>query len=68
MFKKYKYGFYYEVPGNCLKSKCFIKSRNKKAYLDGLRDAINSMRRERDALLREEAKKAKKHNLKKGNK
>lgn len=48
----YKYNFDYNVPGSVLKSKCRIRAKNKKAYADGLRDAINAMRRERDALLK----------------
>ena len=72
MFNRHKYVFYYEVPGRALRAKCIIKSRNKKAYLDGLRDAINSMRREHDAIVRADAKrgaqKNKKTNAKKGNK
>jgi len=44
------------VPGRMLKSKCSIRANNKKAYADGLRDAINAMRRERDALLKNNKK------------
>lgn len=72
MFGHYKYNFDYQVPGKALKTKCRIKAQNKKAYLDGLRDAFNAIRRERDAILREDAKKSaqkdKKTNVKKGKK
>ena len=56
MFRFYKYNFDYKVPGRMLKSKCSISANNKKAYADGLRDAINAMRRERDALLKNNKK------------
>lgn len=60
MFRFYKYNFDYKVPGSVLKSKCVIRAKNKKAYADGLRDAINAMRRERDALLKTNSKKGNK--------
>lgn len=56
MFNRYKYNFDYQVPGRVLKSKCTIRAKNKKAYADGLRDAINAMRRERSALLKNNKK------------
>ena len=60
MFGHYKYNFDYQVPGKALRTKCRVKAQNKKAYADGLRDAINAMRRERDALLKTNVKKGKK--------
>ena len=62
MFKKYKYNYNYHIPGKTLNSKCVVKARDKKSYADGLKDAINAMRRERDAILKT------KSNSKKGKK
>lgn len=60
MFKKYKYEYDYCIPGKTMKSKCVIKARDKRAYDDALKDAINAMRRERDGLSKNKTKKGKK--------